>query len=307
MATGSYTYPLARPSGTLTAAQVHQLLSNPRVIAKRVQKLTDQRFIADYLLGQRFEAKGGGIFYETGETLFAPDSSEAVEALMEYPLTVLPGGDIAAAATRKQGLGTEISDEKISRDNVVALDRGLSRIANQVVKDVDSIAMAVVIAKITDTYASSAWSSIANIVTGLLAAQAAREDLALGINADTIALTGAQWAKVMGLFASAGVLPREAGNPLVNGNYPVNLLGYTWVTSPWITGGNPLLVDREQLGGMANEDLQSPDWVKSPDSDVETYVKRLDGRDGYRAIARRVTVPVVTEAHAGVAITGTGL
>jgi hypothetical protein len=37
-------------------------------------------------------------------------------------------------------------------------------------------------------------------------------------------------------------------------------------------------------------------------------VKRLDGhRDGYRAIARRVTVPVVVEPHAGVAITGTGL
>jgi hypothetical protein len=90
MATGSYTYPLARPSGTLTAAQVHQLLSNPRVIAKRVQTLTDQRFIADYLLGQRFEAKGGGIFYETGETLFAPDSSEAVEALDGVPADGAP-------------------------------------------------------------------------------------------------------------------------------------------------------------------------------------------------------------------------
>ncbi len=308
MATGSYTYPLARPSGTLTAAQVHMLLSQPRVIAKRVQKLTDQRFIADYLLGQRFEAKGGGIFYETGEQIFAPDASEAIEALQEYPLTVLPNGDIAAAKTQKRGLGTEISDEKISRDNIVALDRGLGRIANQVVKDVDAIAMAVVIAKITDTYASSAWSSVANVVTGLLAAQAAREDLALGINADTIALTGAQWAKVMGLFASAGVLPREGNNnPLVNGNYPVNLLGYTWVTSPWITGGNPLLVDREQLGGMANEDIQSPDWTKAGPEGVETYVKRLDGRDGYRAAARRITVPVVIEPHAGVAITGTGL
>ncbi len=314
MATGSYTYPLARPSGTLTPQQVHQLLQNPRVIQKRVQTLADQRFIADYLLGGRFSAQGGGIFYETGEPLFAPDSSEAVEALQEYPLTVLPRGDIAAAKTRKQGLGTEIADETISREGINPLNRGLRRIVNQVVKDVDSVAMAVVMAKITDTYASAAWNSVANIVTALLAAQAAREDLALGINADTIALTGAQWAKVMGLFASANVLPRENGNPLVNGNYPVNLLGYTWVTSPWLTGGNPLLVDREQLGGMADEDLGSPDWVRPTAANgvaipngIESKTERLKGRDGYGITARRVTVPVVLEPHAGVAITGTGL
>lgn len=306
MATGTYTYPLARPTGTLTAAQVHQLLSNPRVIAKRLMTLTDQRFISDYLLGSRFNAQGGGIFYETGETLFAPDSSEAVEALMEYPTTAVPRGDLAAAKTRKQGLATEIADETIAREGINPVDRGLTRISNQVIKDVDSVAMAVVIAKITDTYASAAWTSVSNIITALLTAQAARDDLALGIAADTVALTGAQWAKVMGLFASANVLPREAGNPIVNGKYPVNLLGYTWVTSPWLTGGNPLLVDRAQLGGMANEDLGSPDYVKAGLVGVETKTERLK-TDGYRVTARRVTVPVVIEPHAGVAITGTTL
>ena len=77
--------------------------------------------------------------------------------------------------------------------------------------------------------------------------------MALGLDLDTIALSGAQWAKVMALFASAGVLPREDGNVIVSGQFPTNLLGYTWVTSPNIVGSDPLLVDREQLGGMADE------------------------------------------------------
>lgn len=304
----SYTYPVARPTGTLTTAQLHLLLQSPQVIAKRVAALTDQRFISDYLLSGRYNAVGGGIFYETGEQIFAADSAEAVEPLAEYPLTVLTQGDIAAAKTTKWGLGTEFSDEKISREGQPLVDRGLTRLANQVIKNVDSVTMAVIASKITDTYASAAWSSVGAIVNAVLAAQAAREDLAIGINADVIALTGAQWAKVMGLFASAGVLPREDGNPLVNGRYPQQLLGYTWVTSPWLVGSDPLLVDRDQLGGMADEKLGSPGYVSTGNFGVETHVERIaNGVDGYRAQARRVTVPVVTEAHAGVKITGTGL
>lgn len=304
----SYTYPVARPTGTLTTAQIHLLLSNPRLVAKRVAQLTDQRFISDYLLANPMEARGGGIFYETGEQIFASDSAEAIEALGEYPLTVLTRGELAAAKTTKTGLGTEFADEAINRLGQNTLDRGLTRLANQVIKDVDAIAMAIIASKVTSTIASAAWTSVSAVVAALLAAQANRQDLALGIQPDVIALTGAQWAKVMGLFATAGVLPREDGNPLVNGQYPQNLLGFTWVTSPWLVGTDPLLVDRTQLGGMADEDLGSPDYTRSGNFNVETHIERITpARDGYRAHARRVTVPVVLEPLAGIKITGTGL
>jgi len=305
----SYSYPVARPSGTLTTAQIHLLLSNPQIVAKRIASLTDQRFISDYLLGGRYRAVGGGVFYETGEQIFASDSAEAIEPLGEYPLTVLTAGELAAAKTVKTGLGTEIADEKIAREGQPVVDRGLTRLANQVIKDVDSTAMAVVASKVTDTLAAAGtWTTVGNIVASLEAARANRDALAMGIDADTIALSGAQMAKVIGIFMTAGLLPREANNPLLTGRLPVDLYGYTWVTSPWIVGSDPLLVDREQLGGMADEDLGSPDYVSSGDFNVETYIKRLgDHRDGYRAHARRVTVPVVIEPKAGLKITGTGL
>lgn len=302
----SYTYPVGRPTGTLTTAQVHLLLSNPRVIAKRIAELTDQRFIADYLLAGRYQAVGGGIFYETGEQIFAADSAEAVEPLAEYPLTVLTRGELAAAKTSKRGLATDISDENISRLGQDPVNRALTRLANQVIKDVDAIAMAIIASKITSTIASAAWTTVGPIVTSLLAAKANREDLSLGIDPTVVALTGAQYAKVMGLFATAGVLPREDNNPLVNGQYPINLLGYTWVTSPWLVGADPLLVDRDQLGGMGDENLGSPGYVRAANG-VETHIERLGLNDGYRAQARRVTVPVVIEPLAGIKITGTGL
>lgn len=303
----SYTYPVARPSGALTPEQTHALLNNPRVIARRVAELADQRFIADYLLAGRYTATGGGVFYETGEQIFPADSVESVSPNAEYPQTVLTAGELAAAKTDKRGLGTIVTDERISRGGADSVRQGLTKLVNGVVRDVDSIAMAVIASKVTDTFASAAnWSTVPGIVTALAAAKANREDLALGLDLDTIALSGAQWAKVMGLFASAGVLPRENGNPLVNGNFPQNLLGYTWVTSPHIVGTDPLLVDREQLGGMADEDLGSPDWTRASGSLVESYSKRTI-TDSYDVRARRVTVPVVIEPRAGLRITGTSL
>ena len=302
----SYTYPVARPSGALTTEQIHLLLRNPQLIARRVDTLTDQRFISDYLLAGRYSAEGGGIFYETGEQIFPADSSESVAPNAEYPKTVLTEGELAAAKTDKRGLETDITDERISRGAQGAVDRALTKIVNGLIRDVDGIAMAVIASKVTDSFTSSAWTTIANVVNALAAAKANREDLALGLNLDTIALTGAQFAKVMGLFASAGVLPREDGNPIVNGQFPTNLLGYTWVTSPHIVGTDPLLVDREQLGGMADEDLGSPDYTRSGDFNVETYSKR-NNTDSYTVRARRVVVPVVIEPQAGLVISGTGL
>ncbi|KDA05558.1 hypothetical protein DC31_13880 [Microbacterium sp. CH12i] len=303
----SYTYPVARPTGTLSTEQIHLLLSNPALIARRVAELTDQRFISDYLLANRYTAEGGGIFYETGEQIFPADASESVGPNGEYPKTVLTTGELAAAKTDKRGLETDITDEKIKQAGQVTVNRALTKLVNGVVRDVDAIAMAVIASKVTDTFASSAWTTVANVVTALAAAKANREDLALGLDLDTVALSGAQWAKVMGLFASAGVLPREGnGNPLVNGSFPQNLLGYTWVTSPHIVGSDPMLVDRVQLGGMADEDLGSPDYVRAGEFNVETYSNR-NKTDSYTVRARRVTVPVVLEPHAGLKITGTGL
>lgn len=306
----SYTYPVARPEGSLTTEQIHLLLSRPTLIAKRLQTLLDQKFIADFLLTGRFRATGGGIFYETGEEIFAADDPEAIAPGSEYPLTVLSRGELEAAKTVKWGLDTEIYDEAISRLGQNPVDRGLTKLANSIVRNVDSVAWAIIASKVTSTFASGAWSNAANIVAALLAAKAERAEQDPTIDLDTVVLSGSDYAKVMGVFVNAGVLPRENGNPIVNGNLPQQIMGFTWVTSPHVSGADPWLIDRDLLGGMADEDLQSPGYTAAGPVGVEAKVSRLSGgddRDGYRLRGRRVTVPVVLEPLAGVKVTGTGL
>lgn len=303
----SYTYPLVRPEGTLTTQQIHMLLQNPRLVAKRLAQLADSKFIADFLLSGRYSAQGGGIFYETGEQIFAADSTEAVAPGSSYPKTVLTQGEIAAAKTDKLGIGTDITDEKISREGMTVVRRALAKLANTVVKDVDGRAMAVIAAKVTSTSAASAaWTTAGAVLETLVALHETRGD-GTGIDLETVVLKPSKYAKLLGIFVNAGVLPREEANILITGRLPLNLLGYTWATSARYTSDNPLFVDREQLGGMADEKLESPEFVSYGDFNVETASERVKGLDKYNVRARRVVVPVVTEPLAGVTITGTSL
>ena len=303
----SYTYPIARPSGALSAEQIHLLLSNPRAIAKRLATLTDYKFIADYLLTGRFSAEGGGVFYETGEQIFAADAPEAVAPGAGYRKTVLTQGEIAAAKTDKLGIATDITDEKISRVGIQFVNKGLIRLSNAVVKDVDERAMAVIIAKVVSTSAATAaWTTAGAVLETLVATAATRND-GTGIDLDTVVLSPTKFAKLIGILVNAAALPREDGNIILTGNLPFNALGFTWATSPRWTSANPLFVDREQLGGMADEDLGSPEFSSASAVNVEVSSIRKGDLDKYVLRARRVVVPIVTEPLAGVTITGTTL
>lgn len=304
----SYTYPVKHPEGTLTTAELHLLLSNPTVIAKRLLDLTQMRFIADFLLSGRFNAAGGGIFYETGEEAFASEDPESVSPLGEYRKVVLESGEVVSARTVKWGLDSEISDEKIARQGISYVNKGLLRLGNTIVRHVDSVAMAVIASRVSSTFASPAtWTTAGKAIEAALSIQQTRADLGMGLDLSTIVLKPTQYAKVIGMLVDDKALPREAGATAVNGNIPVDALGFTWAVSPHYTGTNPLLVDREQLGGMADENLGGPGYASAGGVGVESKSIRNEANDGYTLRGRRVTVPVVTEPLAGVAITNTGL
>ncbi len=303
----SYTYPVARPEGTLTPQQVHLLLGNARLVAKRAATLADSKFIADYLLGAPLYAANGGIFYETGEEIFAADSPESIEPGSGYPKTVLTEGELAAAKTDKRGLATDITDEKITRQGVVYVNRGFSRLTNSVIRDVDSRAMAVIASKVTATAAASAaWTTPGAVLETLLTQQGNVGD-GTGIDLDTVVLKPSKFAKVVGMFVDKGVLPREQGNLIITGRLPFDAYGFTWVTSPRWSSDNPMMVDREQLGGMADEKIVSPEFARFGNSLVEASATRAATKDKWELRVRRATVGVVLEPKAGISITGTGL
>lgn len=303
----SYTYPVAHPTGTLTTEQLHLFLSNRSLIARRVADITKMRFIADYLLQDRLDATGGGIFYENGEPVFASEDPEAIAPLGEYPMIVLEDGTVVSAKTDKWGLDTMVADEKIARRGRSVVDRALLRVSNTIIRYVDSVAMAVIQSKVSSTFASDTWDSAGAAVESMISVQAERANLGLGLELDTVVLRPTQYAKVIRLLIDDKALPRESGQTAIQGNLPVDALGVTWATTPHFQGANPLLVDRDNLGGMADEKLGGPGYASAGNFGVETKSIRDDDAEGYKLRGRRVTVPVVLEPLAGVQLTGTGL
>lgn len=295
-----------------TTIEIHHLLKTPELIARRVRTLLEQRYIADFLLKGRFKAVGGAILYESGEPLFTQDDPEEIAPGGEYPLTQVEDGELQTARTRKWGQDVPVKDEAIARLGINPVDRAFAKLVNQSVKFVDSAALGVINSKVTQSFDATAagnpgaWTSADAIVEGALLAKANVDSQNEGFDLDTIVLNDIQWAKAVSRLHNAGMFPREAGNPLISGEWP-EALGLTWVKSPHTVSSDPLLVDTEQLGGMADEEIGGPGYVKADGIGVETKSIREEKIDGYLLRARRVTVPVVLEAGAAIRILNTGI
>ncbi|MFI8593736.1 hypothetical protein ACIGCK_04810 [Microbacterium sp. NPDC078428] len=307
-----YTYPSPAATTDGENIDVHHLLRTPTVLSRRLRDLLDRRYIADALLTGRFTAAGGVILYESGETSESDTDPEAIQPGAGYPITGLTAGEIQAAKTTKWGQDAIVSDEAISRLNMDPVNRGFTKLVNRSVKFVDSAALGVIASKVTATFSATgsghggAWTAGENIVQGALMAKQQVIDLEEGFEPDTIVLTGTQWAKAMALFVKAGILPREGANPVVGGVWP-NVLGLNWLTSPHVPATDPIVLDSEQLGGMADENIGGPGYSRVNGVGVETKAIRDDDNDRWKLRARRVTVPVVREPSAAVKITDTGI
>ncbi|MGO3895358.1 phage major capsid protein [Brevibacterium aurantiacum] len=306
----AYVYP-APPvtvSQDATAYQVHQFMKTPTLISKRLRELVNEKFIADFLLSQRLVAQGGAILYETGEEIYPDDAPEAIAPGAAYPNTVMSEGELAAAKTIKWGRDSSVTDEAISRLLMSPVEKALRKLVNGTVRHVDSVALGVIASKITGTYTGGPWTEASQIIEDVLTAKAKHEEDHVGESYDlnVIVLKPTQYAKVAAKLISDGMLPREAQNPVSTGVFGP-YMGLTWTTSTHVPFTDPVLVDNEQLGGMADEKIASPGYTSDDGIGVETKAIRRDETDRYDVRARRVTVPVVLEPNAGLRITGTGV
>jgi hypothetical protein len=206
----------------------------------------------------------------------------------------------------KWGQDALITDEAIARLRRSALDRGMTKLVNQNVKYVDSVALAAVASAVTATAAAAADWSTATAEQILLDVGLAKANiLALnqGYDPDIVVIDDINWTYAMTRVLAAGLMPRENGNPLESGRWPT-ILGMEWVATPNVPTANVAIVaDSDQLGGMADENLGGPGYVNVANG-VQVKPMRDDDSDAYRLRTRRVTVPVVNEPAAARKITG---
>lgn len=301
-----YTYPPAAPSVSGDFTTIHSLLQRPDLIARRLRTIAEQRFISDTLLTGRFNVVGGAIQYEQADSLYTDRTPEAVRPGAEYPLTGLGIGPTQIAEVQKWGQDVPITDESIKRLNRNPVDRAFVKMVNQMVKQVDSVALAVISSSITQTAAAAAsWSAATakQIFLDVAKAKAAIIDLNDGFDPDTVVVSTVAWTYAMATFADAGYLPREDRNaPLFTGQFPI-IDGMRWLATPNIPIANAaVIVDSTQFGGMADENLGGPGYAGAQ-AGIEVKTIREDHNDRYRLRARRVTVPIVLEPNAAYKIT----
>lgn len=298
-----YTYPPAAASISGDVVTINRFLKDPSQVARRLRTLLEQRYISDALLTGRYAVEGGSVVYETGESIFSGENPRAVAPGSEYPLVNPANGTASIAKTVKWGQDALITDESIKRRKMDPVNRALSKLANQNVKYVDSIALAAVASAVTNgANAAADWSTATakQILQDVALAKANIVALNEGFDPDTVVVDDINWAYAMAAFADAGYLPREtdASNPILTGAFPV-VLGMRWLATPNGFSNKALVADSSQLGGMADEDLGGPGYSKAGGIGVETKTIRDEENDQYRVRARRVTVPVVVEPNAG--------
>lgn len=302
----SYSYPPVAPTFSGDNETISRFLNSPSVVARRIQDISANRFIADVLLTGRTDVSGGAITYDVDEDLYTVRPVNAVSPGGEYDLTTLTNGTPQVAKVTKWGQDTEVTDEAIKRQNFGAVEKGLSKLSNSVIKKVDSISLSLIAATVTQTQAvtAGAWSvsGTAAILRDIMLAKAKVTALNKGYDPNVIVVDDITWAY---LASDAGVMAargREDGsNSIYSGNFPT-IAGLTVLPTPNIPGGSGAwLIDTSALGGIADEDLGG-DYAKA--GALESKVIREDLNDKWRLRARRVCVPYVTEPGAAIKITG---
>lgn len=304
-------YPLtASQLAAATTAQALAFLKSPTLLSRRLSEiLSAQEFIGYSLLTGRYKVEGGAIAVPKNEVIRADRPAETVNAGAEYKLTPLSAEEYDLYQATKDGLATEVTDEEVGRTKQQPIENALQFLKTELLFRANSIALAAITSKVTDTVASPAnWTTGKEIVKGVLKARADRRKLKLGFDVDTVVLTEDQYA--LAAPELYDMLP-DNDPSIITGSFP-NFLGITWMSTADSNFANPLLLDRKRLGGIAREDIPSPEYARVPaingmDTGVEIASIREPKADKTRVQARNAHVPVVVNPKAGVFITGTGL
>jgi hypothetical protein len=286
---------------------VDRRINNPVMIQRALRTLVQQRLVGDKILTQKVDLTGtGAANYEVSEAIMVDDAAEAIDDLMEYPLTGDQSAVSAIASSVRWGLGIRISDALVARNRVDAFNRRMIKLANRIAFGFDALVLSAVATAVAQTSpATAAWSATtADPFADITLAAAVSDTLNQGYEIDTVLATPTRWARLIAAAKIIDRAPRESDNSLLLTGRLASVAGLTILkTTNMPSGVNVMVLDSKVLGTIGWEDLGGG-YMGSAD-DVQSKRIRLDSNDGWQINARRVGVPMVQEPGAAVVITGT--
>lgn len=299
------TYPLT-PSqqANTTAADVIAFLKSPTLVARRFAEILQaQQFLGLYLLQGRYTITGGAIGVPINEVIRAQRGAEIVAPGAEYKLTPMSAEEYEFYSAAKDGLATEITDEQVGRLLRQPLDEAFAFLQTELVFSANEAALGAVASSITNTLAAgAAWTTGKQIYKDALRVKAAVRRQKLGYDVDVVVLPSEQYAEVIPELLE--ILPKDDRQALTD-TFPT-VGGLTWISDDGDDITDPLFVDRRRLGGIAREQIPSPEYrAIGGDTGVEIASIREPKADKTRLQARNVHVPIVTNPLAGFYLTGT--
>jgi hypothetical protein len=302
------TYPPVAPALANDILTISRFLNTPTAVARRLRTIAENRFIADVLLSGRIE--GSSILYETDESIYTSRAPEIVAPGAQYPRALGPTGTAQVANPVKWGQEVPITDEEVGRFRGQPVERNLQKIVNYLVYTVDTTALAVIAAAVTQSIAALAnWNAVgANMLLDLLRAKATIRQLNKGYDPDTVAVDDFAFAYIVGNMNLLATMAREAGTTVsMSGDLPV-LAGLRILPTPNLpTAGTAIVLDSSVLGSMGYERIPSPEYQGDPANGVETMTRRDPiANDSWIVRGRRPVVPFVQEPGAACKITGLG-
>ena len=300
-------YPLTQ-SQVVAASTADALafVKSPTLLARRLGEIMSaQEFIGLSLLTGRYNIEGGAIAVPKNDVLRTDRPAETVAPGAEYKLTPLSAEQYDIYTAQKRGIATEVTDESIKRSKAQPIEDALFLLKNELLFDANSLAIGVIASKVTQSIAAgAAWTTGKQILKDVLRARAFVRKLRLGYELDTVVLTMDQYALVMPEITP--MLP-QGDRSVITGDFP-NFAALNWLATADADFANPMLVDRNRLGGIGREDIPSPEYrTVGGDTGVEIASIREPKADKTRLQARNPHVPVVTNPKAGISITGTGV
>jgi hypothetical protein len=302
------TYP---GSPTLTVAM---MLKQPRVLSRNLTSLVSKRYAADELFarGTPEMVAGGSAVYQKSESIFPDKDIEEVGVRAEFPRTGWSEA-LYTAVVHKYGLEIPIAYESIRRNAMDQVVRAQRKLANALVRFVDTLAMTLLTTDadvLTDT-ASADWTTAnTDIIGDIATAKKLIYDLNEGYDPDTMVVNPAQELDLLLDADIRSAMPREtAASAVQTGRAPVILGISKLIVTPQLTAGTVVILESKTVGTIADE---SPDagegYVSySPGAGfAPVYVKVYDETKRDERVIRCARFPAMwlSEPKAAIVVTG---
>jgi hypothetical protein len=309
----------AAPSLSGSTLSLDVYLNSPKYYARLAADIANTRPVGGILLKGRVDVTGSGsLLFDSIDGLFADNVAEVVDQLGDYPLVTTGNGTPSVAATIKNGLATEFSDELAKRGRFDELTRKTNKLNNSVNKLFDTTCMTAIGSAVTATSAATATfdnasgNGFRDVQVAAAKVMEAGDAIGVAYNPDVVACRPLIFAYLVEQLVRLGALDKQAA--LVANATGIAFSagdGMTYIrTSATFGSGTKVLVaDSSMLGGIATEDLGGGyDQVDTGDGalNTETKVIREDKRDGWHIQSRKVAVPFITDPAAGIWVTGAG-